>query len=58
MMITYTMTYNNGLEILVKSLSSFSVISTLLTIYKTFVRPHLDCGDIIYKELQFILSPE
>ena len=45
------MTYNHDLEILVKSLSSFSVISALLTIYKTFARPHLDYGDIIYKGL-------
>ena len=27
--------------------------STLLTIYKTFVRPHLDDGDIIYLQLSF-----
>lgn len=22
--------------------------ASLITIYKTFIRPHLDCGDIIY----------
>ena len=24
--------------------------SSLLTIYKSFVRPHLDCGDVIYDQ--------
>ena len=25
-------------------------ILALLTIYKSFIRPHLDCGDVIYDQ--------
>ena len=28
---------------------------SLLTMYKTFVRPHLDCGDVIYDRVSVIV---
>ena len=31
-------------------LKSWTMRNTLLTIYKSFVRPHLDYGDIIYHQ--------
>ena len=34
----------------VKKLNSILSRSSLLTIYKSFVRPHLDCGDVIYDQ--------
>ena len=35
----------------IKCLSSLLPRKSLLTIYKSFVRLHLDCGDIIYDNL-------
>ena len=33
---------------LIRRLSVNLPRNALLTIYKSFVRPHLDCGDILY----------
>ena len=35
---------------IIKKLNSFFLRNTLLTIYKSFVRPHLDYGDILYHQ--------
>ena len=38
---------NKGIGI-IKRLYNFLPIATLVNIYKSFVRPHLDYGDVIY----------
>ena len=35
---------------LLRKLQCFSPRSSLLTIYKSFIRPHLDYGDVIYDQ--------
>ena len=37
----------NGIG-LIKKLQSILPRTSLLTIYKLFIRPHLDCGDVAY----------
>ena len=39
--------FNKGVSV-IKKLQNILPIQALLTIYKSFVRPHLDYGDIIY----------
>ena len=38
---------NKGIDVIIE-LQKFLFTQTLLTIYKSFVRPHLDYGDINY----------
>ena len=35
---------------LLRKLSNLLLRQALVTIYKTFVRPHLDCGDVLYDQ--------
>ena len=35
---------------LVRKLSKIFIRSSLVTIYKSFVRPYLDCGDVLYDQ--------
>ena len=38
-----------------KKLQSKLPVNALLTIYKSFIRPHLDYGDIVYDQLLMTL---
>ena len=43
---------------LLKKLSNLLPRQALVTIYKAFIRPQLDYGDIIYDQLLIILSTQ
>ena len=43
---------------LLRKLHNFLPRAVLITVYKAFIRPHLDYGDILYDQAHNVFSPK